>query len=116
MEYATLTCPVCACLLMLTPMSVLMYDYLCVLNLVCLQYMCHAPGGGWTVFQRRRDGSVSFNRGWLDYRGGFGEPQGEYWLGNQQLHLLTNHVQYSLRIDMQDWSQDNRHALYRTFW
>lgn len=81
-----------------------------------LTYMCHATGGGWTVFQRRQDGSVSFNRGWLDYRSGFGEPQGEYWLGNQQLHLLTNHIQYSLRIDMQDWSQNYRHALYRTFW
>ncbi|XP_067467943.1 angiopoietin-related protein 7-like [Thunnus thynnus] len=72
-------------------------------------------GGGWTVFQRRRDGSVSFNRGWSEYREGFGEPRGEHWLGNQQLHLLSNQGHYSLRIDLQDWSHIHRHALYHSF-
>ncbi|XP_041664329.1 fibrinogen-like protein 1 [Cheilinus undulatus] len=72
-------------------------------------------GGGWTVLQRRRDGSVNFNRGWLEYREGFGEPRGEHWLGNQQLHLLSNQGHYSLRIDLQDWSHAHRHALYHTF-
>ncbi|XP_022075794.2 angiopoietin-related protein 7-like [Acanthochromis polyacanthus] len=72
-------------------------------------------GGGWTVFQRRRDGLVSFNRGWSEYREGFGEPQGEHWLGNQHLHLLSNQGSYSLRIDLQDWGHAHRHALYHTF-
>ncbi|RVE67038.1 hypothetical protein OJAV_G00113460 [Oryzias javanicus] len=72
-------------------------------------------GGGWTVFQRRRDGSVSFNRGWSEYRDGFGEPRGEHWLGNQNLHFLTNQGHYSLRIDLQDWSHIHRHAVYQSF-
>ncbi|XP_072226165.1 angiopoietin-2-like [Leuresthes tenuis] len=72
-------------------------------------------GGGWTVFQRRRDGLVSFNRGWSEYRDGFGEPRGEHWLGNQHLHLLSNQGHYSLRIDLQDWSHVHRHALYQSF-
>ncbi|XP_053302361.1 fibrinogen C domain-containing protein 1-like [Pleuronectes platessa] len=72
-------------------------------------------GGGWTVFQRRCDGSVSFNRGWSEYREGFGDPRGEHWLGNQQLHLLSNQDQYSLRVDLQDWSHAQRHALYHSF-
>ncbi|CAI5692004.1 unnamed protein product [Oreochromis niloticus] len=72
-------------------------------------------GGGWTVFQRRRDGSVSFNRGWSEYRDGFGEPRGEHWLGNQHLHRLSNQGHYSLRIDLQDWSHAHKHALYHTF-
>ncbi|XP_022613166.1 angiopoietin-related protein 7-like [Seriola dumerili] len=72
-------------------------------------------GGGWTVFQRRRDGTVSFNRGWSEYRDGFGEPRGEHWLGNQNLHLLSNQGHYSLRIDLQDWSHVHRHALYHSF-
>ncbi|KAJ6652024.1 hypothetical protein lerEdw1_015821 [Lerista edwardsae] len=37
--------------------------------------------GKWTVFQRRFNGTISFLRGWNDYRVGFGRADGEYWLG-----------------------------------
>lgn len=84
-------------------------------SVISIKHDVCAPGGGWTVFQRRRDGSVSFNRGWQEYRGGFGEPRGEHWLGNQQLHMLSNRGHYSLRIDLQDWSHEHRHAVYHTF-
>ena len=36
---------------------------------------------GWTVIQRRLDGSVDFHRYWNDYRNGFGYSNGEYWIG-----------------------------------
>ena len=34
------------------------------------------------VIMRRMDGSVDFNRGWEDYKYGFGQITGEYWAGN----------------------------------
>ena len=57
-------------------------------------------GGGWLVVQRRQDGSVDFNRGWVDYEDGFGSLTGEFWYGLRPLHCLTNQGQWELlRID-----------------
>ncbi|XP_031703733.1 fibroleukin [Anarrhichthys ocellatus] len=72
-------------------------------------------GGGWTVIQNRRDGSLDFNRTWQEYREGFGSPQGEHWLGNTALHALTSAGQHQLRIELEDWHQQKRHATYNHF-
>ncbi|KAM9786421.1 microfibril-associated glycoprotein 4-like [Syngnathus typhle] len=72
-------------------------------------------GGGWTVIQRRKDGSVDFFRGWKDYRKGFGDLAGEHWLGLQNIHALTASGAYQLRIDLTTFAGRNYYALYDNF-
>lgn len=59
-------------------------------------------GGGWTVFQRRLDGCLDFNRDWADYKHGFGNFLiGEYWLGLDKIYRLTqNETENRLRVDL----------------
>ncbi|XP_062504742.1 ficolin-1-like [Corticium candelabrum] len=71
-------------------------------------------GGGWTVFQRRQNGSVDFYRDWADYKAGFGDINGEFWLGLDKIHRLTATKQ-TLRIDLADFSNDKRYAQYEAF-
>ena len=72
-------------------------------------------GGGWTVFQRRIDGSVDFYLNWADYVHGFGNISEEHWLGLSKLHRLAN-VSRQLRIDMRDEDGFNRYAKYSSFY
>lgn len=55
-------------------------------------------GPGWMVIQRRIDGKVNFNRNWQDYKDGFGNVHGEFWIGLEKLHKLTNSRRYELFI------------------
>ncbi|PIK52869.1 hypothetical protein BSL78_10219 [Apostichopus japonicus] len=72
-------------------------------------------GGGWTVFQRRVDGSVDFYRNWKSYKEGFGELDHEFWLGNDKLYYLTNQGNYTLRIDLVDREGTPYYAKYALF-
>nr|XP_009859829.1 ficolin-1-A-like [Ciona intestinalis] len=65
------------------------------LNVSC--YM--EPGsGGWTFVQRRKNGSVDFYQDWANYTKGFGNLDGDFWLGLENLHLLTKDNKSAARI------------------
>ncbi|XP_048788825.1 microfibril-associated glycoprotein 4-like isoform X2 [Lagopus muta] len=72
-------------------------------------------GHVWTVFQKRFNGSVSFFRGWNDYRYGFGRADGEYWLGLQTIHVLTLQGRYELRVELEDFENNTASATYGSF-
>ena len=74
-------------------------------------------GGGWTVLMKRQDDSVDFYRNWADYKRGFGNLEGEHWLGLDNMHLLTNlsGVTAQLRVDLEDWEGNTAFAQYDQF-
>ena len=74
-------------------------------------------GGGWTVFQRREDGSVDFDRYWIDYQQGFGNiSRTEFWLGLEKIHrLIASAPITQLRVDLQDFEGNASFAKYTSF-
>ncbi len=72
-------------------------------------------GGGWTVFQRRQNGSEDFYREWSDYKNGFGNLNGEFWLGLDKIHRLSKSGLEVLRVDLMDFNDAERYAKYGTF-
>ncbi|KAI8503388.1 hypothetical protein Bbelb_192090 [Branchiostoma belcheri] len=72
-------------------------------------------GGGWTVMQRRFDGSIDFNRPYNDFRYGFGSANGEQWLGLENMYRLTDQNAYELYIELEDWDSVVKYARYSSF-
>ncbi|XP_037551592.1 fibrinogen-like 2a [Nematolebias whitei] len=73
-------------------------------------------GGGWTVIQQRLDGSISFNRTWAEYKKGFGNLRGEFWLGNDYVHLLTKAKDMTVRVELEDFEGVREYAKYDQFY
>ncbi|XP_005721107.1 angiopoietin-related protein 4 [Pundamilia nyererei] len=62
--------------------------------------------GGWTVIQRRQDGSVDFDQLWDAYEKGFGSLNGEFWLGLEKIYSIAKDGSYILNIKLSDWVDD----------
>ena len=80
---------------------------------------------GWIMFQQYLNAIIIVNRNWTEYRNGFGSFAGNYWMGNEKVHLLTQAgTTYRLRIEMlftaygwmsaeyDQFSLDNKTGLY----
>lgn len=72
-------------------------------------------GSGWTVIQRRQDGSENFYRSWEEYSRGFGSLSGEFFLGLDKIHFLTAAEPYELFVLLEDFYGDTRDAHYDRF-
>jgi len=74
-------------------------------------------GGGWTIIQRRQDGGgVEFEaRDWVEYEDGFGDLNGEFWLGLRSMNCLTSTGTWELRIDYQLQNGTKSYLHYKQF-
>ena len=53
------------------------------------------------LIQQNVHGSNFFNRSWAEFKVGFNDTSGNYWLGNDLLSQLTLSRSYKLRFDLQ---------------
>nr|XP_061795791.1 angiopoietin-related protein 4-like [Nerophis lumbriciformis] len=76
-------------------------------NIEPFQVFCEMTAdGGWTVVQMRQDGSVDFDQLWSAYKKGFGNLNGEFWLGLEKIHAIAKNGGYILKIKLSDWGND----------
>lgn len=72
--------------------------------------------GGWTIIQRRQDGTVDFYRNWTDYEKGFGDLNGEFFIGLEKLNALTTRGEpQELYIILEDFEGTRKYANYGLF-
>lgn len=67
------------------------------------------------TIQRRYNGMQEFNLKWDEYASGFGNPETEFWIGNDALHSLTTRANMSLRIEFVDIYGKAWYAEYDSF-
>ncbi|XP_060666862.1 angiopoietin-related protein 4-like [Drosophila nasuta] len=53
---------------------------------------------GWMIIQRRIDGSGDFNKNLQIYMDGIGDINGEFFMGLENLHLITNATRHKLKV------------------
>uniref|UniRef100_A0A0K8R7P1 Putative ficolin/ixoderin n=1 Tax=Ixodes ricinus TaxID=34613 RepID=A0A0K8R7P1_IXORI len=77
-------------------------------------------GGGWTIIQRRskdEEGEDKFEKSKEEYEKGFYGGVSSYWIGNENLHLLTNfpNNEQVLRIELTRQDGNNINVEYDQF-
>ncbi|XP_033749330.1 fibrinogen-like protein A [Pecten maximus] len=71
----------------------------------CFDIYCDMDSdqGHWNVIHNRGDSSVDFYRNWNEYKTGFGDVTGNFWLGNENIYSMMVFSRYKLRIELEAW-------------
>ena len=87
--------------------------FLCIF---CYVNVCSVANCVPLLIQQNVNGSDVFNRSWVEFKVGFGDPSGNYWIGNELLSQLTANGRYKLKFDLQALMTGNWYwAEYSTF-
>ena len=73
---------------------------------------------GYTVIQSRGQfGNPEdfFYRDWADYLKPFGTPGKEFWLGLENIYVMTNKKKYKLKIEAKDYEGNTDQAIWNDF-
>jgi len=55
---------------------------------------------GWIIIEQHIGNSFNWKLPWADYKAGFGSINADFWLGLEQMHLLTSSQAYRLRVEV----------------
>ncbi|XP_034473212.1 ryncolin-4-like [Drosophila innubila] len=61
------------------------------------------------------DGSVNFYRNWTEYKNGFGDMDGEFFLGLDKIHALTAESEQELLVVVEDFEGIEAFETYDAF-
>ncbi|EDW76257.2 uncharacterized protein Dwil_GK15361 [Drosophila willistoni] len=81
------------------------------------EVLCDAElaGYGWTVIARRTNSSLNFFTNWREYKEGFGNLSGDFFIGLNKLHAITKSEVHELYIHLEDFEGETRYAQYDEF-
>ena len=66
------------------------------------------------MIQRHQDGNVNFRRNWTEYVQGFGDLEGDHWLGLEKIHRLSKEGS-QIHFTLQSYDFNNEYAQYDGF-
>jgi len=70
---------------------------------------------GWVVIHRRVDDTIEFfSTGWADYVAGFGDHVGNYWMGLEAMHIMTQ-TPHELYVYLETFEEEVAYARYADF-
>ncbi|XP_034473203.1 ficolin-2 [Drosophila innubila] len=88
-----------------------------VFGLEPFKILCNSDiaGPGWTVIASRSNDNLNFYRGWAEYKRGFGNLTGDFFIGLDKLHAITISQPHELYIYLEDFDGNKRFAKYDEF-
>lgn len=82
-----------------------------------LEVLCNSDiaGPGWTVIQQRINGQEDFQKNWNEYKDGFGNFEGDFFLGLEKIHRLTSEQPHELYIQLKRFDGSTFYGKYNEF-